>query len=269
MAWINVSRLPFSSLPRSPPPPTPAPYLTLLYPTPTQLVTNNKHWLRQRTLQLDHYLLTHSNTNCLLLLLFFIAIYALPQLSSCFAHHPHCFLRRLRIRVLPRQHDTAWPPHDASRLPLFLSPSSSRPRASDASRRGEGGHPLIFILHQDFGSLNTTLMSVEIRTSLNCLRHPSRFMPVSRTQLSKVHTGDSIQNISKSVSPTVLAPLLAPPSKGIDRALTERPHSRIPIKNTVGPSKQLQSQSVTTNCPSWSVVIVPSPTSRSADPWSP
>ncbi|KAG7134088.1 hypothetical protein HYQ45_007903 [Verticillium longisporum] len=39
------------------------------------------------------------------------------------------------------------------------------------------------------------LMSVDLRTSLNCLRHPSRFMPVSRTQLSRVHTGDSIQNL--------------------------------------------------------------------------
>lgn len=207
MAWINVSRLPSSSLPCPLLPPTPAPHLTLLHPALTQLNTNNQHWLRHRTLHLELYLPTHSNINCLLLLLllFLIAIYALPpQLSSCFANHPPSFLRRLRIRVLTRQHDTAWPPHDASRLPSLLSPSSSRPRASDASRRGEGGNPLIFTLHQDFGSLNTTLMSVEIRTSLNCLRHPSRFMPVSRSQLSKVHTGDSIQNISKSVSPAVL-----------------------------------------------------------------
>jgi len=40
-------------------------------------------------------------------------------------------------------------------------------------------------------------MSVDIRTSLHCLRHPSRFMPVSRSQLSEVHTGDSIQDICK------------------------------------------------------------------------
>ncbi len=40
-------------------------------------------------------------------------------------------------------------------------------------------------------------MSADIRTALNCLRHPSRFMGISRTQLSRVHTGDSIQNISK------------------------------------------------------------------------
>lgn len=40
----------------------------------------------------------------------------------------------------------------------------------------------------------STLMSVDIRISLYCLDHPSRFMPVSRSQLSKVHTGDSIQN---------------------------------------------------------------------------
>lgn len=44
----------------------------------------------------------------------------------------------------------------------------------------------------------TTLMSADIRTALNCLRHPSRFMPISRTQLSRVHTGDSIQNISEN-----------------------------------------------------------------------
>lgn len=65
----------------------------------------------------------------------------------------------------------------------------------------------------------TTLMSADLRTALNCLRHPSSkssnhtlrlfwktemlmrsfsigFMPVSRSQLSRVHTGDSIQNIS-------------------------------------------------------------------------
>ncbi|KAJ0152937.1 putative ARM-like repeat-containing protein [Fusarium oxysporum f. sp. albedinis] len=38
-------------------------------------------------------------------------------------------------------------------------------------------------------------MSVEVRTSLNCLRHPSRFTSVCRTQLSRVHTGDNCQNI--------------------------------------------------------------------------
>ncbi|KAK4103597.1 N-acetyltransferase-like protein [Parathielavia hyrcaniae] len=43
-------------------------------------------------------------------------------------------------------------------------------------------------------------MSADIRTALNCLRHPSRFMPLSRTQLSRVHTGDSIQNISEKRS---------------------------------------------------------------------
>ena len=40
------------------------------------------------------------------------------------------------------------------------------------------------------------LMSSDLRAALNCLRHPSRFMPVSRSQLSKDHTGDSIQNLS-------------------------------------------------------------------------
>jgi hypothetical protein len=45
---------------------------------------------------------------------------------------------------------------------------------------------------------NSTLMSVDIRTCLNCLTHPSRFMPVSRSQLSRVHTGDSIQNIKRT-----------------------------------------------------------------------
>lgn len=33
-------------------------------------------------------------------------------------------------------------------------------------------------------------MSVDTRQSLNCLRFPSRFETVSRSQLSKVHTGD-------------------------------------------------------------------------------
>lgn len=45
---------------------------------------------------------------------------------------------------------------------------------------------------------NSTLMSVDIRLCLNCLRYPSRFMSVSRTQLSRVHTGDSIQNLQRS-----------------------------------------------------------------------
>lgn len=53
---------------------------------------------------------------------------------------------------------------------------------------------------EDLNLLNTTLMSVDLRTSLNCLRHPSRFTPLSRTQLSRVHTGDSIQNIRSKFS---------------------------------------------------------------------
>jgi hypothetical protein len=38
--------------------------------------------------------------------------------------------------------------------------------------------------------INVRLMSVDARQSLNCLRYPSRFETVSRSQLSKVHTGD-------------------------------------------------------------------------------
>ena len=41
----------------------------------------------------------------------------------------------------------------------------------------------------------SALMSVEARQSLNCLRYPSRFETVSRSQLSKVHTGDSTRPI--------------------------------------------------------------------------
>lgn len=54
-----------------------------------------------------------------------------------------------------------------------------------------------FILPRNILS-NSTLMSVDTRICLNCLRYPSRFMPVSRTQLSRVHTGDSIQNIQRT-----------------------------------------------------------------------
>ena len=36
----------------------------------------------------------------------------------------------------------------------------------------------------------SALMSVDLRQSLTCLRYPSRFETVSRTQLSKEHSGD-------------------------------------------------------------------------------
>lgn len=62
-------------------------------------------------------------------------------------------------------------------------------------------------LHPDLATLATrrpcpvprrksTLMSVAIRESLNCLRFPSRYETVSRAQLSKQHTGDSIRPAS-------------------------------------------------------------------------
>jgi hypothetical protein len=37
----------------------------------------------------------------------------------------------------------------------------------------------------------TTLMSVDIRQSLHCLRFPCRYESISKSQLSKAHTGDS------------------------------------------------------------------------------
>lgn len=60
-------------------------------------------------------------------------------------------------------------------------------------------------LAEGINGRKTILMSADIRTALNCLRHPSRFMPISRTQLSRVHTGDSIQNISEKQSKCVFA----------------------------------------------------------------
>jgi len=43
----------------------------------------------------------------------------------------------------------------------------------------------------------STLMSVDIRQSLHCLRFPSRYETVSRSQLSKQHTGDSTRPAEK------------------------------------------------------------------------
>jgi hypothetical protein len=94
------------------------------------------------------------------------------RLSSPIQHLPsinflHCpFLCLLR--------DTLVYPQPSSTLP----PTRSRPYKSESFRE------------------RTLLMSSDLRAALNCLRHPSRFMPVSRSQLSKVHTGDSIQNLS-------------------------------------------------------------------------
>ncbi|KAM0795581.1 hypothetical protein BDR22DRAFT_590505 [Usnea florida] len=43
----------------------------------------------------------------------------------------------------------------------------------------------------------SALMSVDIRQSLTCLRYPSRFETVSRTQLSKEHSGDLTRPIDR------------------------------------------------------------------------
>jgi hypothetical protein len=83
-------------------------------------------------------------------------------------------------------------------------------------------------LHQDNPTLITCrrakpiLMSADLRTALNCLRHPARFMPISRSQLSRVHTGDSIQNIL-SKQPCVYHPSFCPqPNKKLGNSDTLR-----------------------------------------------
>ena len=59
--------------------------------------------------------------------------------------------------------------------------------------------PLYCVVHRHFFFSSSekvsisALMSVDIRQSLACLRYPSRFETVSRTQLSKEHSGDSIR----------------------------------------------------------------------------
>lgn len=48
----------------------------------------------------------------------------------------------------------------------------------------------IHILFSNGKASISALMSVDIRQSLTCLRYPSRFEALSRTQLSKEHSGD-------------------------------------------------------------------------------
>jgi len=52
----------------------------------------------------------------------------------------------------------------------------------------------------------STLMSVDIRQSLHCLRFPSRYETVSRTQLSKQHTGDSTRPAEKPSCTSISLP---------------------------------------------------------------
>lgn len=56
---------------------------------------------------------------------------------------------------------------------------------------------LIYHLSSIYNNKNIRLMSVDIRQSLNCLRLPSRYESVSRSQLSKQHTGDSTREPEK------------------------------------------------------------------------
>ena len=86
------------------------------------------------------------------------------------------------------------------RVYLYQSPNS---RSTTITSFAIHHQPTHYPLAEGVERPQSTLMSADIRTALNCLRHPSRFMGISRTQLSRVHTGDSIQNISKPSSKCV------------------------------------------------------------------
>lgn len=123
-------------------------------------------------------------------------------------------LRRRRLKVLPEGLNPGSPaPRPSRTLPVkyptadeysifsFASPPTFiRIVVGNSTTLISRGHlvcclfpetNIINILVSNAATQATALMSVDTRQSLTCLRYPSRFETVSRTQLSKAHTGDS------------------------------------------------------------------------------
>jgi hypothetical protein len=88
------------------------------------------------------------------------------------------------------------------RTSLASSKSSVIPQSDSLPTYLTDYQPVIFPYNHFKEHLDTTtLMSVDIRQSLNCLRFPSRYESISRTQLSKQHTGDSTREAEKHSCP--------------------------------------------------------------------
>lgn len=93
------------------------------------------------------------------------------------AHFPHRLLTFNITSSLPRILKKEKQPSE--RFPNFCNPTNN-------------------IFSSQAGKHSTSaLMSVDIRQSLTCLRYPSRFETVSRTQLSKEHSGDLTRPIDR------------------------------------------------------------------------